>query len=191
MKLSAILLSTLALLSPAQCAWFWGACPQVELQTPFDITQYVGKWYEYKRDAAIPYESGECVMAKYTLKPDGKSITVRNTQQNMDTDEVTGGEGRAWCKGDTAQCYVSFFYIDKGDYSVVSTDYTSYTVVKNCQSFFWIFRYENYWILSRTETISEAAKTAAEGALATKSPHYDIAQYMRETSQGADCNYLD
>ena len=37
----------------------------------------MGVWYEIYRDSAIPFESGECVTAKYTLRDDG-SIEVFN-----------------------------------------------------------------------------------------------------------------
>ena len=78
-KLTVLMVATLSVLQQASCQWYWGACPDVQLQEPFDITRYVGKWYEYARDKATFYEKGECVQAKYTLQTD-RTIQVRNMQ---------------------------------------------------------------------------------------------------------------
>ena len=40
-----------------------GTCHKPELQQDFDPDQYLGTWYELRRDERIPYESGECVTA--------------------------------------------------------------------------------------------------------------------------------
>ena len=115
---------------------------------------------------------------------------MRNLQQDMTTGKVTGGDGKAWCEGSTAKCYVSFFPLTKGDYSVVSTDYTGYTVIKTCQGFLGIGHREFLWILSRTETISAGSLSAAQAAIAANVPHYDTAANFRYTQQGGSCTYL-
>lgn len=84
----------------------------------------------------------------------------------MTTGKVTGGEGKAWCVGSTAKCFVSFFKFDKGDYSVVSTDYDNYTVVRNCETYlFGLFRWEVYWILSRATDMPTASADQAKAQL--------------------------
>jgi len=106
----------------------------------------------------------------------------------METGKITGGEGHAWCEGDTAKCWVSFFPLTKGNYRIISTDYTGYTVIRNCQDFLIAHR-EFFWILSRTEAISDASKAAAEAAIAAADPKYDYATTFHYTYQGAGCNY--
>ena len=55
----------------------WGRCPSPTLQSGFDISQYVGTWYEIARDKNIKFEYGDCVQARYAELPDGK-ISVHN-----------------------------------------------------------------------------------------------------------------
>jgi len=113
---------------------------------------------------------------------------VRNLEQDMDTGKVGGGEGRAWCEGNTAKCWVSFFPLTKGPYRIISTDYTGYTVIWTCLDLLFAHR-EYFWILSRTETISEASKTAAYAAIEAANPKYDYPTQFHFTYQGAGCNY--
>jgi lipocalin len=35
-------------------------CPVVELQENFDVSKYVGSWYEHARDSTIRFERGNC-----------------------------------------------------------------------------------------------------------------------------------
>ena len=83
----------------------------------------------------------------------------------MASGKLSGGNGRAWCQGNTAKCWVSFFYIDAGDYSVVSTDYDNYTIVRNCETYLWLFRWEIYWILLRDENLPQATRDTAKAML--------------------------
>lgn len=61
-------------------------------------------------------------------------------------------------------------------------------MIKNCLDLGVAHR-EFFWILSRTETISEASKAAAEAAVAAASPKYDYPTTFHYTYQGAGCNY--
>ena len=106
----------------------------------------------------------------------------------MESGEIGGGTGRAWCEDSSAKCWVSFFPLTKGPYRILSTDYTGYTVVRTCQDFLFAHR-EFIWILSRTEAISSASQAAAEAVLAAKVPYYDYASEFHYTYQGSGCNY--
>jgi lipocalin len=35
-------------------------CPVVDLQENFDVSRYVGSWFEHARDATIRFERGNC-----------------------------------------------------------------------------------------------------------------------------------
>lgn len=104
---------------------------------------------------------------------------------------VRGGTLHAWFT-DGAKGWVQFWYFPAGDYSVVSTDYTSYSVVRNCDAYFFgLFRFEVYWILSRDKTASSATLSTATGALSTKVPTYSQTANFRTTYTGANCKYED
>lgn len=61
-------------------AWPWQeACPDFTTQEDFDLQQYLGDWQEAARLKTIPFESGDCVYARYTLRDDGK-VKVNNTE---------------------------------------------------------------------------------------------------------------
>jgi lipocalin len=68
----------LALLGVSMAAYSSGSCPKIQLQENFDATKYVGTWFEHARDKGMPWESGNCQQARYSLKEDG-SLKVFNT----------------------------------------------------------------------------------------------------------------
>ena len=85
---------------------------------------------------------------------------------------------------------MSFFWIDKNDYSVVSTDYSTYAIVKGCEEFlFGIIRQELYWILVRDPNASSAVTDAAEAILKAKVPEYDQKANHVYVNRGGSCPY--
>lgn len=77
---SLALLSVLAITSIPQtfARLSWGACPQVTTVENFDLSQYVGIWYEIKRDKITEFEEGgTCTTATYSTNSDG-SVKVLN-----------------------------------------------------------------------------------------------------------------
>ncbi len=52
----------------------------------FNLTKYLGIWYEQYRDVNIPFEKdGECVVAKYTNNTTPNGFDILNTQFNAAT----------------------------------------------------------------------------------------------------------
>ena len=83
---------------------------------------------------------------------DPKTLTVYNRSIRQETGEVNDIHVTATCEG--AQCAVKFYwYTPAGDYRVVDTDYTSYSIVYSCKDYFGAVRAENLWILSRNQTL--------------------------------------
>ena len=41
----------------------WGGCPTLNYQDNFDISQYLGTWYEAARMIGTPFEHGDCARA--------------------------------------------------------------------------------------------------------------------------------
>ena len=56
-----------------------GGCQKVSLQDNFNVTAYLGLWFEFQRSDNIPFESGTCVTANYTVMSDGY-VNVVNSQ---------------------------------------------------------------------------------------------------------------
>ncbi len=94
------------------------------------------------------------------------------------------------CPKKNGQCFVSFYWIDKNDYSVVSTDYTTYAVVKGCEEFlFGAIRQELIWILVRDPNAASGVTDVAEAALLAKVPDYDQKLNHVYPNRGGSCPY--
>lgn len=179
-------LLTFAALATAQARWSFGWCPEPELHASFDVNQYVGTWYEIRRDKSILFEYGDCVQARYSLRDDGL-IKVQNSQFNAFTNKVDDVVGSAKCNG--AQCKVGFFLTRNGDYRVLSTDYTNYSVVYSCSTKWFFFKNEYIWVLARTPTIDASTIAAVDSVITSKIPAYEFTNF-KYPSQDASCTYL-
>ena len=139
-----------------RCDTLLGRCKDVEYELDsFDLNRYLGNWYEVARAKSIPFQSGDCTQANYSLNDDG-SIKVNNT------DIIHGvqksGIGRAEITENPFRLKLRFpgtFWgkIITGDYQIVDTDYDNYTIVYSCSSYIFA-KVELYWILSRTREVS-------------------------------------
>ena len=155
MHYSYLILSASLLALTAHGKWSFGWCPTTSLEADFDKNQYIGTWYEIARDSNIVFEYGDCVQARYSVLDDGK-IRVFNTQLNPYTNQIDSAEATAKFNG--AKGKVKFFLTYSGDYRVVDTDYTTYSIVYSCTNFLF-FKNEYVWILGRTETLDASTLT--------------------------------
>lgn len=154
-----ILLVFATLFSCASAVTSWGRCqPQTYLIDGIDVNQYIGTWYENSRTADIPFESGNCVQAEYTLNADG-SVKVDNSQ--VINGERSHALGRAVPdKTNANTLWVSFSTgiigrLTQGNYQVIDTDYESFSLVYSCtNALFWKIEYS--WILSRTPQLDQS-----------------------------------
>ena len=104
-------------------------------------------------------------------------------------------EGTIKCDAvERAKCQVDFGFGVPGDYRVVSTDYTTYSIVYSCSQ-----GASNYggatpvdlvWILSRKEALDDKEKEHALQIIKEKLPAYDTKQLVW-SKQGGDCKYYD
>jgi lipocalin len=76
-----------------------------------------------------------------------------------------------------------------GDYRVLETDYTEYSVVYSCKTFLFFFKTENIWILTRDRTPDASIIATAENVAKTKVPSYGFDNFERP-QQGGSCQYL-
>ena len=105
------------------------------------------------------------------------------------TDELVGGEGVAYCSAyDSGSCGVKFsFFAPYGIYDVLSTDYTSYTIVYSCTPVLAdAFNVEYLWVLTRDtykmgSVEHEAFWEHVTSIITDKLPRYDLSQ-MRKTN---------
>ncbi|XP_014269584.1 apolipoprotein D-like [Maylandia zebra] len=134
-----------------------GKCPKPSVQEDFNVTKYMGTWYEIEKLPAV-FERGTCNQATYSLQSDG-TVKVHNAELLSDG-TVNSIEGVAKVKepSQPAVLSVNFFKgVADGPYWVLSTDYQSYSLVYSCSDFFGVFNIDFAWILARTRTLTEDA----------------------------------
>uniref|UniRef100_A0A674I8S1 Apolipoprotein D n=1 Tax=Terrapene triunguis TaxID=2587831 RepID=A0A674I8S1_9SAUR len=127
----------------------WGRCPDPPVQENFDVTKYVGKWYEIEKLPAN-FEKGICIQANYSLKENGKIKVINQELRSDGTINLIEGEA-VQRDGEPAKLSVSFYWaMPSSPYWVLATDYENYSMVYSCTTFIWLFHIEYAWILSRT-----------------------------------------
>ena len=113
-----------------------GRCPKQIFKSDFDLSRYVGVWYEIVRSNNIAAEYGDCNFQQVVVDEDG-SLTF-NTYQRVGEDYI-GESWPAFC--DPRQNFKGRCYfrpnpnVDWIDYQVISTDYENYLVVYSCSSY--------------------------------------------------------
>ncbi|KAM3838345.1 apolipoprotein D-like [Diretmus argenteus] len=134
-------------------SFHFSTCPRPSVQKDFNITEYMGTWYEIEKLPAL-FEKGKCNQATYTLLSDG-TVSVRNAEL-LSNGQVNSIEGVAKVKdpSEPAILDVSFFKGAPGaPYWVLSTDYQSYSLVYSCSDYLGLFHIDFAWILARTRAL--------------------------------------
>ena len=186
--------------SEAKLSWF-SSCPTFDTQDNFDISQYAGRWYERSRDLDTIFElGGDCVTATYGSLEGGTAndISVTNRQWLWPLFRYFSIDGCARC--DTSgNCKVNF----SGDcssealdgdsnYHVISTDYTSYSIVYDCSPVFsGLAIYEAMWFLSRDPVPSKEVQSTVYDIIGEQFPNYGAWFWQWEGRQGENalCGY--
>lgn len=120
---------------------------------PFDVTKYLGKWYEIARLDFKFERNLNNTTAQYSFNDDG-SIKVDNRGYNVKTEEWQQAVGKAKFvdREDVAMLKVSFFGPFYSGYNVIALDdnYTYALVTGE--------KLKYLWILSRKTTIPDDIK---------------------------------
>ncbi|XP_042366803.1 apolipoprotein D-like [Plectropomus leopardus] len=132
-----------------------GKCPQPSVQEDFDVTKYMGTWYEIEKLPAM-FERGKCNQATYTLLADG-TVQVYNSELLSDG-KINSIKGVASIKNSSQPAIldVSFFKgLPHSPYWVLSTDYQSFALVYSCIDYYGLFHVDFAWILARARALTE------------------------------------
>ncbi|XP_069119487.1 apolipoprotein D-like [Argopecten irradians] len=134
-----------------------GKCPAVTVQQTFDLQKYLGDWYEVLKFYVGFEDNTKCTKANYQLKEDGH-IRVDNKGLSLkDEGKVIEAVGDAYIpdKSEPAKLLVKFAEgIPYGNYWVLDTDYTNYTLIYSCKEVLGLTHAEFCWILSRERTLA-------------------------------------
>ncbi|CAJ1081661.1 apolipoprotein D-like isoform X3 [Xyrichtys novacula] len=132
-----------------------GNCPKPSVQEDFNVTKYMGTWYEIEKLPAV-FERGKCNQATYTLLDDG-TVKVRNAEL-LANGKISSIEGVAKVKNSSEPAIldVGFFKgAPDAPYWVLSTDYQTYALVYSCSNYFGLFHIDFAWMLARTRVLTE------------------------------------
>ena len=86
------------------------------------------------------------MQAGYSLHSDGL-INIDNSQLNPFSNTIDHIKGTAECDG--SKCKVGFFFFRDGDYEIIDTDYTNYSIIYSCETWFFFLRREVVWVVTR------------------------------------------
>ena len=135
--------------------------PNPKLQEDFDVTRYMGDWYELYRSKSICFEKGSDIMARYGSDPehpDRMTVTNLQTLDNGKIDTITGYAVRKSPESPASNLVVRFHWLLRGKYRVLRTDYDNYSIVYSSRKIlFGLLKKEYCWILARKrETINNS-----------------------------------
>ena len=120
----------------------------------FDVSRYLGRWYEIAR-LDHSFERGlQNVTADYALNED-MSLAVLNRGYDPQKRKWKEAKGRAYFveEADTGSLKVSFFWPFYGGYNIIDLDKDAYSYALVCGPDLGYL-----WILSRTPHLDEALK---------------------------------
>lgn len=119
----------------------------------FDVSKYLGKWYEIARYDSWFEKDMDRTQAFYSLNEDG-TVRVENSGYEIKKEKWKTSVGKAKFRGDKdiGELKVSFFGPFYGDYTILALDSEyKYSLVSGGST-------DYLWILSRTKNISEDIK---------------------------------
>jgi apolipoprotein D and lipocalin family protein len=106
----------------------YGGGPMYTPVDSFELSKYLGTWYEIARMPA-PFEKDlVAVTATYSLKPNGMVNVLNQGHKKTIDGEKSVANGKAKFAGDPSRGHlkVSFFWIFYGDYIIVDLDKDNY-----------------------------------------------------------------
>ncbi|XP_037613077.1 gamma-glutamyl hydrolase-like isoform X2 [Sebastes umbrosus] len=131
-----------------------GQCPEPSVQKDFNITKYMGTWYEIEKLPAL-FGSGKCIQATYSLRTDG-TVKVRNAEV-LSNGTINSIQGVARVENSSQPAILDVLFVEDipgGPYWVLNTDYQSYSLVYSCSDY-GTFYVDFTWILARTRVLTE------------------------------------
>lgn len=172
-----------------------GGCPkEYSPMKDFDISRYAGTWYEIARDKWTPFEFLQsCDMADYTLHED-KTVTVHNSgwRPIQGWSDVTGTAVQA-DSGDASLVVTFGDHVPssggKPNYTVLDTDYETYSIIYACGGFLNLASFDFLWIMGREKTLDDATMMSLLSKIEEKLPHYGFFDNVSMTHQGMFCPY--
>ena len=187
LKIVLLLVGILVLTSQAS-GFVFGECKTPPVIKDFDLSKYLGVWYEVERSNVFFEKNLKCVFAKYGAF-NSSSISLQNSGLNKKTKELKVNKGHLiTIKPEEPNRFQVAFESSsrQAKYNVWATDYKTYTLVYGCSQIVpFMFKLELIWIMSRTPTLSSDAASNLKAKL--KEAGVGIKDF--EKTDHKDCKY--
>ncbi|KAK3724619.1 hypothetical protein RRG08_041103 [Elysia crispata] len=168
-------------------------CPEPAVQQNFDITRYIGRWFEYEKFPNYFEMGARCVIANYTLFPDNTVKVVNVAIQEVSyglgicpwyRSTVAVGNATVVDESEPAKLGVRFSeYAPRGNYWVLETDYDTYSIVYGCSKMPAVPVYvETAWVLTRERLVAPANLDQIKERLTAKG--LDISYFQPSDHKG-------
>ncbi|KAG8286599.1 apolipoprotein D-like [Homalodisca vitripennis] len=184
-----VLLGAVAVVRAQVPAFGW--CPDYLPKADFDMDKYLGTWYEAERYVSVLEAGSRCVRTEYTAAKDGR-ILVANEIQNRLTGikRILNGEIRSIPKGGAdsklSVKYSTLPYPVETSYTVLDTDYDTYSVVWSCSGL-GLFNTQNAWVMTRERNPSVSTLQMAYAVL----DKYKIGRTFFVKTDQTDCQIAE
>uniref|UniRef100_A0A8D8PMK5 Apolipoprotein D n=1 Tax=Cacopsylla melanoneura TaxID=428564 RepID=A0A8D8PMK5_9HEMI len=176
-------------LTQAQVPGF-GGCPDFVAMPDFDMTKFLGTWYETERYVNIFEAGSRCVKTNYTKAVDGRFLVASEIMNRFTgVKRVLEGEIKLIVKGTKSELNVRYPNLPipyDTQYTVLDTNYDEYAVVWACSSL-GIVNTQNAWILTREKLPSGTSLQKAYGVL----DKYKLSRYFFSKTDQNDCHIAE
>ena len=133
-------------------------CPNVDVIDDFKFEEYYGDWHEMYYTKGAGGGSAECNTNRYSEHEDGSVTVVSATWSGMKGhQDMSLRTGSMHSTTGNSSMSISFDGVssEKYPYTVISTDYDSYSVVYECGIELGFQRTEKLWILTRDALVRD------------------------------------
>ncbi|XP_053963807.1 apolipoprotein D-like [Anastrepha ludens] len=148
-----------------------GACPSPAAQSNFNLTAYMGTFYEYAKYPSALEGNSKCVKAVHTQPSENVMYTVdtlvdpttnESSDYGANATQISSGKFTIYFPGE----------VTPTSFSVLSTDYVSYAVVYTCEPA--SGNIHNTWIWIFTRERVPSAATVAKAKNVVSSSGFDL-----------------
>lgn len=135
----------------------FGGCPELDTVQNFNLTAYMGDWYELEKYFSMNNIGSRCVKESYSLR-DNSSIGVVHSEIGSITSRLYIYDGYGAFLNDKKSGkfiikYPAHITLFGQPYYILDTDYKNFSVVWSCSNYGVIHR-GSVWIYTRSKTPS-------------------------------------
>ncbi|XP_069675077.1 apolipoprotein D-like [Periplaneta americana] len=165
----------------------FGGCPEKNTPMPdFDLSRFMGVWYEAERSLNIFEAGASCVKNNYTKTADGK-IHVENEIMTAVPSVKRVVQGELKAAGKASEGKISIRYALpvpwETTYDILKTDYDNFAVLWNCVSIGFL-NAQNAWLMTRERNPPGTVMQLAYGVL----DEYAIPRSFFVKTEHKDCD---